>query len=780
MQSTRRSSGSYPALRSFPSTAARIETSRTKGARLLRPHDSVEVPGKKHGKNKKVKHQQRMGAGFTGAAAALDRKVLLAQLGAQVALEGSYPKTERGDVVDDYHGVKVMDPYRWLETAGAKRDAWVNEQNAFTRAHMERLPARKLVADWLEQSFAVGEKSRERKVKDHTYFTERKSGEDQASLYVKDKHGAVRQVVNPVALDPTGTMHVSAWHVSPDGTKVAYALNDNGSDWSTWHIFDAVSGQKLPEVITWTKTGTVEWLPDSSGFLYSGLQAPEAGKELQEVVHDQTARLHKIGTPQSADIVLMATPETPDMLHEPSLSDDEKWLIVSSGDLRTGTSRIAVRPLDAMNAPFRTVLEASDAEYQVIGGSGSVIYLLTDAEAPNARLVAIDVAEDKPVVRELLPQDPQLTLYGATVVGERIYARYLQNGTSALRVFHKGSLERTIDLPDRGTVAAFWGDPEGKKVSFTFQNHYTPEIEYAVDTETGKRRITRPSPIGVDPADYVTTESFFKSTDGTLVPVFITQRRDTPRDGSAPTLQYAYGGFRINITPTYSRRFHAWLELGGVLAVPQLRGGREFGENWHKGGSLGRKQNVFEDFKACARHLVEQRYTRHDRLTLAGGSNGGLLVAATVIQDPSIAAAGLVGVGVHDMLRYHRWTWGPGWIPEYGVSSDPKQFPFLHAYSPVHNVRHGVRFPGLLVTTGTADDRVEPSHSYKVAAALQAAQAGRAPTLLRSYEDTGHGAGKPVRKLIDQTADEIAFALNEMNASAHAAKLLKGKPSRVA
>ncbi|MEZ0311339.1 MAG: prolyl oligopeptidase family protein [Myxococcota bacterium] len=778
MQSTRRSSGSTPDLRTLLTTAARLELPAAEPSRRARPLDGVDVPGKKRGK--KAKHQQRLSAGFAGAAAALDLKVLLAQLGAQIAFEATYPKTERGDVVDDYHGVKVPDPYRWLEVAGAKRNAWVDEQNAFTRSHIDKLPARKLVADWLERSFAVGEKSRERKVKDFTFFTERKGGEHQASLFVKDKQGKVTCLVNPAALDPSATMHVSSWSVSPDGTKVAYALNDNGSDWATWHLVDAASGEKLPDVIEWTKTNSIEWLPDSSGFLYGGLPAPEPGKELQEVVHDYTARLHKVGTPQSADTILMATPEAPDTLHEPSLSDDEKWLIVSSGDMRTGKSRIAVRPIDDMNAPFRTVLESSDAEYQVLGGSGSVVYLLTDAEAPNARLVAIDLAEDKPVVRELLPQDPQMTLDGATVVGERIYARYLNNGTAALRVFHKGSLERTIDLPDRGTVSAFWGDPEGKKVQFTFQNHYTPEIEYAVDTETGKRRITRPSPIGVDPADYVTTESFFKSTDGTMVPVFITQRRDTPRDGNAPTLQYAYGGFRNSVTPTYSRRFHAWLEMGGIVAVPQLRGGREFGENWHKGGSLGRKQNVFEDFKACARHLVEQRYTRHDRLTLAGASNGGLLVAATVVQDPSIAAAGLVGVGVHDMLRYHLWTWGPGWIPEYGVSSNPQQFPFLHAFSPLHNVRKGVRFPGLLVETGNHDDRVEPSHSYKLLAALQAAQAGRAPTLLRVDKDTGHGSGKPVGKVIDQTADEIAFALNEMNASAYAANLTRGKLSRVA
>ncbi len=779
MQSTRRSPGLSPGLRTLLSSAALCKPYRADAPRDARPLDAVEAPGKKRGK--KAKQQQLMNASYAGAAAAMAQKLLLAHLGAQVAFEGTYPKTERGDVVDDYHGTKVPDPFRWLETAGVKRDTWVGEQNAFTRTHLDKLPARKLVAEWLEKSFAVGEKSRERKVKDFTFFTERKGGEHQASLFVKDKQGKVTCLVNPAALDPTATMHVSSWSVSPDGTKVAYALNDNGSDWSTWHLVDAATGEKLPEVIRWTKTSSIEWLPDSSGFLYGGLPAPESGKELQEVVHDHSARLHKVGKPQGDDVILMATPQAPDMLHEPSLSDDEKWLIVSSGDMRTGTSRIAVRPIDDMNGPFRTVLESNDgAEYYLVGGRGSVIYMLTDAEAPNARLVAIDIAEDKPVVRELLPQDPQMTLDGATVVGERIYARYLNNGTAALRVFHKGSLERTIDLPDRGSVSAFFGDPEGKKVSFTFQNHYTPEIEYAVDTETGKRRITRASPIGVDPADYVTTESFFKSTDGTMVPVFITQRRDTPRDGNAPTLQYAYGGFRNSVTPTYSRRFHAWLEMGGILAVPQLRGGREFGENWHKGGSLGRKQNVFEDFKACARHLVEQRYTRPERLTLAGASNGGLLVAATVIQDPSIAAAGLVGVGVHDMLRYHRWTWGPGWIPEYGVSSDPKQFPFLFAYSPLHNVRPGVRFPGLLVETGTSDDRVEPSHSYKLLAALQAAQAGRAPTLLRADVDTGHGAGKPVGKAIEQTADEIAFALNEMNASAYAANLARGKGQRVA
>ncbi len=770
MQTTRRS-GSSPVLRTLLASTTRLPASTIAAARPKRPGDTVELTGKQRGKQ--AKHPQAsMNASSAGAAAALTRTEALAQLGAQVALETPYPKTPRGDVVDDFHGTKVADPYRWLETKDAKTVSWANEQNAFTRAHLDKLPARGLVADWMKANYAGGEKGRERRVGGFAFYSERKGGEEQPSLYVRDKSGKTVKLVDPVAIDPTATMHIGAYTPSEDGTKVAVSLHDNGSDWATWLVFDTVTGKQLPETIRWTKENSVEWNAEGTGFYYSGLPKPQPGRELEEPVHDMQVRFHAVGTEQSADVVIHATPENPDLTHSIGFTDDKKWMVLQSGDLRTGASRIAVRPAGE-TGEFRTVLESSDAEYQLLGDDGGTLYMMTDAQAPRGRLIAMDITQSPPVIRELLPQDAQMTLGGAYVAGERVYAKYLHNGTAALRVFHKGSPERTIELPDRGTVGFFYGDAEGKKAGFSFQNHYTPEIEYSVDLETGVRTITRKPMLAVDPADYVTSETFYKSADGTLVPMFVTQRRDTQRDGEAPGLLYAYGGFRADMTPTYSRRFHAWLELGGVVAVPQLRGGREDGESWHKSGNLARKQNVFEDFKAAARHLVEQRYTKHERLALAGASNGGLLVAATVIQDPTIAAAGLVGVGVHDMLRYHLFTWGPGWIPEYGVSSNPAQFPFLHAYSPYHNVRNGVRFPHLLVETGTSDDRVDPSHSYKLLAALQAAQAGKAPTLLRLDQDTGHGAGKPVGKVIDQTADEIAFALNAMNANGYAANLLR-------
>ncbi len=565
-------------------------------------------------------------------------------------------------------------------------------------------------------------------------------------------------------------MTLVATIANPKGKTIALGVSDNGSDWLTWTVMDVASGKKL-DTIEWTKQA-VQWAADGSGFYYSALPTPEKGRELLEAVHDMSIKFHKLGTEQKDDVAVYAPADRSTWTHTIDVDEDAKLEVIETGNMLDAKQEVLVRPLSGTE-PFRKVLERSDGSWSVTDVIDAThLRLQTTSDAPNGKIVEMDISVEPPVMKTVLPEDKEAVLQSAKFVGDYVYATYLLQGSSSMRVYHNGQLQTTVQLPDQGTVSGFSGDKEGKEAKFTFQNMYTPSTTFTVDLATGKRTVSKVSDIVVDSGQYTTNEEYFKSTDGTMVPMWVTRRRDTPRTGDTPTLLYAYGGFDADITPTYAHRFRMWMDAGGVVAVPQLRGGGELGENWHRQGMRSSKQNVFEDFKAAARHLFAQNITNPSKLTIAGDSNGGYLMGAMATQAPDMFACILAGVGVQDQLRYPLYTWGPGWVPEYGdAAHDERAFKNLVGLSPVHNVRQSVKYPAMLVTTSTHDDRVAPMHSRKFAAALQWAQSATAPIVYRIEQNAGHGAGKSVTKAINLAADQCAFAFHAMGCESYIDKL---------
>lgn len=704
------------------------------------------------------------------APASLASGVAATLTGAWTALE--YPKARRGRTVDVLGGEKVPDPYRWMEAATPERQSYIDAQNALTRNVLDAIPARSVIAERVRQLMLAGSESSQRKVGDNVFFTKREGGREQTSLYAQRPGDAAPHLVcDPGIIDDDATMDLRGWSVSPDGKYLAYAISDNGSDWTQWRIHDVAAARDLPDRISLTKSQSVSWTSDSKGFFYSSLPAPQKGAELTELVHDQRVRYHVVGTDESADAVVFASAK-PNEFCSGFAMGDKLYVSVSPND--TGVERLLWRPLSAPGAAFEDVLPGFARSLSVVDEKDGKLLLKTQGEGGRGTIVSVDLKQPAAARKlvDIIPEDKEAVLQDVRFVGKLMYATYLVNATSELRILNaKGGIVRTVPLPDRGTVSGFTGDETGTQISYTFTNYYTPATTYAYDAKSGVTTLKRTTNDRIDGGAFQTEQVFFRSKDGTRVPMFITRRKDVPRDGKAPVLLYGYGGFDNALTPSYSARMRVWLEMGGVVAVPSLRGGGEYGAPWHEAGTKAQKQNTFDDFIGAADCLVEQGFTTHDRIVLSGGSNGGLLVSAVVTQRPDICGAALPNVGVHDIYRHQHYTWGWGWEPDYGTSAKAADYRAQKGYAPLVVGAIPRVLPPILIETGDHDDRVVPMHTLKLGATLQRSQKGSSPVLVKVTKNAGHGAGAPVRKTINDIADAFAFALRAIGCEGHAEKL---------
>ena len=672
----------------------------------------------------------------------------------------TYPTTRRGNQVDDYHGTQVADPYRWLEDLDSDETrAWVAAQNAVTFSHLAAIPSRehfrrRLTELWNFERYTLPVKRGGR------YFYTRNDGlQNQNAVYLLARlDGVPRLLLDPNSFSTDGTIALANWVPSDDGKLLAYGLAHAGSDWQEWHVLEVDSGRTLADHVKWVKFSRVSWTPDNAGFYYSRYDEPAAGEKFTGTNYFHKLYYHRIGREQSADELVYRRDDQKEWSFDGQVTDDGRYLVISISKSTDPKTQIFYRDLRQPDEPVVELISGFDADYEFVGNRGSRFWIVTDSGAPLKRLVEVDI--DQPAREKWVEVIPEArdVLREVSLIGGHFIAQYLQDARSAIRVFDlAGKQVRDVELPDLGSAGGFPGRDDDPETFYTFGNYTTPGTIYRYDVATGTSSVFRRPQVAFDPTLYETKQVFCTSKDGTRVPLMIVAKKGIALDGSHPTILYAYGGFNISQTPGFATTTIAWLERGGVYAVANLRGGGEYGRSWHEAGMLERKQNVFDDFFAAAEWLIENKYTSPQKLAIRGGSNGGLLVGAAMTRRPELFAAAVPAVGVMDMLRYHKFTIGWAWVGEYGSSDDPQQFANLYRYSPLHNLKTGTKYPATLVTTGDHDDRVVPGHSYKFAAALQAAQSGSTPVLIRIETRAGHGAGKPTTKLIEEAADVLAF-----------------------
>jgi prolyl oligopeptidase len=694
------------------------------------------------------------------------------EAGAEVAARSAYdyPATRKGDTVDTYHGTQVGDPYRWLEELDTDETrAWVEAQNKLTFGVLGGIKQRdairtRLTELWNYERYGVPTKEGGK------YFFSRNDGlQNQSVLYVADNLGAEpRVLIDPNTLSQDGTVALSGTAISQDGKYMAYGLAAAGSDWQEYRVREIATGKDLDDHLKWIKFSGAAWTKDSKGFFYSRYDAPKDGEALKQKNEFQKLYYHKVGTTQDKDVLVYERKDHPQWGFGGEVSDDGRWLVIRVWEGSADKNALFVHDLSGGvgKKPVVELLNKFDAEYNFVGSNGSTLYIQTTQGAARGKVVAIDVtkkdASDPATWKVVIPEAPE-TLRNVSHVGGKLIASYLKDARSEVRVFDQsGKLERDIALPGLGTAGGFGGRAKDTETFYAFTSYTWPTTIFRYDLKTGQSEIFRQPKVAFDPAKYETTQVFYTSKDGTKVPMFLTHKKGLEKNGQNPTYLYGYGGFNVAITPGFSVPDLMWLELGGVLAVANLRGGGEYGEAWHEAGTKLHKQNVFDDFIGAAEYLVAEKVTSPSKLAIGGRSNGGLLVGAAMTQRPDLFAVALPGVGVMDMLRFHKFTIGWAWVSDYGSSDDAEQFKALRAYSPLHNLKAGTKYPATLVYTADHDDRVVPGHSYKFAAALQAAQAGDKPTLIRIDVRAGHGAGKPTSKQIDEWTDLWGFVVHNL------------------
>jgi prolyl oligopeptidase len=676
-----------------------------------------------------------------------------------------YPDTRNGDVVDEYGTALVADPYRWLEDLDSPEvTAWVAAENAVTFAHLDTLPLRDQLKHRLTELWDYSRTSLPVVENGRLFYSKNTGLQRQSPIYVRTGvFDPPALVIDPNLLSPDGSISLAQYAPSPDATLIAYAIAAGGADWETLRIRNVATGEDLADTIAWVRFSELSWTHDSKGFFYSGYPEPPAGKVLEAALSNQAIYYHRVGTPQSHDLLVYQRQDQPSWIATATVSEDGRYVFIrtfrgadNNNQLHVINLGNAVQP--AITSPITPIVETIDAEFTPIGNFQTRVYLRSDQDAPNRRIVAIDLENTDPSAWKVVIPEQRYAIENAALVGGRIVVHSLVDVQSRLQVFSLGGvLEGDIPLPGVGAVSALYGRSDDHDVWFTFSSPLSPATVYRYGLDS-RSRMAFDAPLPpIDASQFETRAMFATSKDGTRVPFFLTGRKGVPLDGRNPTMLYGYGGFSISVLPCYRSDVPAWLELGGLFVSVNLRGGAEYGEAWHTAGYLDRKQNVFDDFIAVAEHLVAERYTSPDRLGMMGGSNGGLLVGAVMEQRPELFAAALPAVGVMDMLRYDKFTGGKLWATEYGSSSNPRQFEFLIKYSPLHNVRAGTCYPATLVTTADHDDRVVPSHSFKFIAALQAAQACDRPVLIR-VETRGSHAYRPTDRLIAEKADQWAFA----------------------
>jgi prolyl oligopeptidase len=672
----------------------------------------------------------------------------------------AYPSAKKVEQVDDYHGVKVADPYRWLEdTDSADTHAWVEAENKVTFGYLDQIPYRKAIHErlmklWNFERYGVPEKQGGR------YFYQHNTGlQNQSVLLVADALAAEpRLLLDPNTLSADGTVALSGQAVSDDGKLLAYGIAASGSDWNEWHVRDVDTGKDLSDVLKWVKFSGASWSKDGKGFFYSRYDEPKAGAPLRDANYFQKLYYHRLGTAQAEDQLIYERPDNKEMGFAGVVSDDGHYLIIHVWQGTSPRNRLYYKDLTKADAPVVKLLDDFDAEYTFLDNDGEVFWLKTDLDAPRGKIIAIDTRHpERANWKTVVPQGAD-KLDSANVVNDSFILNYLKDARTEVRVHAlDGKLLRTIDLPGIGTAAGLGGKRTDKETFYAYTGFTSPTTIYRYDPVAGKSSVFREPKVDFDPSRYETKQVFYNSQDGTRVPMFLTYKKGIKLDGQNPTLLYAYGGFDISLTPAFSVGNLVWLEMGGIYAQPNLRGGGEYGEEWHLAGTKQHKQNVFDDFIAAAEWLIANHYTSTPKLAIRGGSNGGLLVGACLTQRPDLYGAALPAVGVMDMLRFHKFTIGWAWTSDYGSSDDPDMFKAIYAYSPLHNLKAGTKYPPTFITTADHDDRVVPGHSFKFAATMQADQAGPAPVLIRVETKAGHGAGKPISKQIEETGDAWAF-----------------------
>jgi prolyl oligopeptidase len=672
----------------------------------------------------------------------------------------TYPNSPTVNHIDHYHGTPVADPYRWLEDPHSEQSkAWIEAQNQITFGFLNEIPIRDQLKDrltklWNYEKFGMPFKRGDR------YFYYKNDGlQNQSVLYTLPNLDAEPKVLlDPNQLSEDGTVALTGLAISEDASLMAYALSSAGSDWKEWKVRDVETGEDLPDQIKWCKFSGASWTHDGEGFFYSRYDEPNENTKLEDANYYQKLYYHRLGTPQSEDVLIYERPDQKEWGFGGFVTEDGRYLIISVWMGTDPKNLVFYKDLADPSSSVVELINQFESSYSFIDNDGTVFWFQTDLEAPRSRVIAIDIAaSDRQNWREIIPQAAE-TLEGVGLLNNQFVASYLKDARTQIKIFDLGgAFVREVELPGIGSAGGFGGKRYDTETFYSYTSYTTPSTIYRYNMETGESEIFRQPQVDFDPNGYETQQVFYRSKDGTQVPMFITYKKGLTLDGNNPMILYGYGGFNASLTPGFSPSNVVWMELGGVYAVPNLRGGGEYGEDWHQAGMKQKKQNVFDDFIAAAEWLIANGYTSSGKLAISGGSNGGLLVGACMTQRPELFAAALPAVGVMDMLRFHKFTIGWAWCSEYGSADNPEDFPTLYAYSPLHNLKPGTAYPATLITTADHDDRVVPAHSFKFTAALQAAHQGDAPTLIRIETKAGHGAGKPTAKVIEEVADRFAF-----------------------
>ena len=673
----------------------------------------------------------------------------------------TYPQTRQVDQVDDYHGTIVPDPYRWLEDLDSPETTeWIAAQNQVTAGYLDQISNREKIKERLTQLWNYERYSAPFREGDRYFYSKNDGLQNQSILYtLKSLQDKAKVLLDPNKLSADGTIALAGISISDDGRLMAYGLSQAGSDWVEWKVRDIESGVDLPDHLKWVKFSGASWTKDSLGFYYSRYDAPQ-GDALAEVNYYQKLYYHRVGTPQNQDRLVYDRPDQKEWGFSAGVTEDGNYLIISVWKGTDSKNLVFYQDLTQINSPVVELISDFKSSYGFIGNEGSLFWFQTDLNAPRGRVVAIDI--NQPIHppedwSEITPQTSE-TLESIGILNNQFVANYLQDAHTVIKIFTlEGSFVREVDLPSIGSAGGFGGKQQDTETFYTFTSFTTPNTIYHYDMVTGISTLYRRPEVDFQPDAYEISQVFYPSKDGTQIPMFITHKKGLVLNGNNPTLLYAYGGFNVSLSPYFSVSNLVWMEMGGVYAIANLRGGGEYGEEWHEAGMKLQKQNVFDDFITAAEWLISHQYTSSQKLAISGASNGGLLVGACITQRPDLFAAALPAVGVMDMLRFHKFTIGWAWCSEYGSPDNPEEFAAIYAYSPLHNLKAGTTYPATMITTADHDDRVVPSHSFKFAAALQAVHQGENPVLIRVETKAGHGAGKPISKVIAEIADEWGF-----------------------
>ena len=709
---------------------------------------------------------------LTLAVTALATPAIPAQQPAAAPSSGTlqYPVARRSDHIDVYFGDTVADPYRWLEDVDSpETHAWVQSENRLSRAYFDAIPARAGIAQRLDSVWDYAKYGAPFRAGARTFWTENSGLQNQSVLWVQDgRRAQPRVLLDPNALSADGTVALGAIAVSDDGRYLAYGTSASGSDWQEFHVRDVATARDLADTLEWIKFSGMAWTKDDAGFFYDRYQKPDSATAMTGRNLGQKLYYHRLGTPQAQDQLVFEIPEHPDWFLSPTVSDDGRYLVISIAQGTDERNRLYFADLGDpakpnVSAPIVKLFDDNDATYAFVGNIGQTFLVRTDRNAPRGRVIQVNTNTPRDTAWKTVVAEGPDALQNVTMVGKNLVADYLHDAYSVVRLYTLyGTDAGTVPLPGIGSVAGITGRPRDTDFYFTFTSFLYPTSVFRYDLRTRQSVLVRAPRVSFDPSRYETKQVFYTSRDGTRIPMFLTMKKGLPMDGSNPALLYAYGGFNISVTPSFSPRNLVWLEMGGIYAVPNIRGGGEYGKAWHEAGMFEKKQNVFDDFIAAAEYLIAQGYTSTPKLAISGASNGGLLIGAVETQRPDLFGAALPAVGVMDMLRFQKFTVGWAWASEYGSSDDSTQFAYLIRYSPLQNIRPGTCYPPTLVTTADHDDRVVPGHSFKFAATMQADQACANPVLISIESKAGHGGGKPTSKQIAEAADAFAFLVKSL------------------